>query len=305
MIILKLLIEICFIVESLGNVFNFLFIIPELNHFSRIRNVAQNLKSIINQYQNYDCIVFISVPRTDLSFWTHDPEYLEYISSICDVVDKPLIGLGDTLYMMIPSLIQPTYQYIAFISENVVLSPLNETFPLREIIQTMEYNNLTVISPRLQQQNANSIKSQKFRDIMQTLALEGSNSIGHLTSYLSLHFWIMTGVSYRALWELLYPSVNPSGCGLDLWYNGYASSRVPGHRMGIITTVVIEALQDPLSATLNATTRHKIWRELRDQEQFYDLHFQVPLETYRQSIGNGNDPRLGSLLAVKSNLSRV
>jgi hypothetical protein len=56
--------------------------------------------------------------------------------------------------------------------------------------------------------------------------------------------WIMTPPAYRALWELLYPYINPYGWGYDLWLDNYAAMRVQGHKMGIISAIVAKHEQD-------------------------------------------------------------
>lgn len=53
-----------------------------------------------------------------------------------------------------------------------------------------------------------------------------------------------TASAYVALWEILYPSVNPYGWGHDFWYPQYGLANVPNHKTGIVSVMKVSHIQD-------------------------------------------------------------
>ncbi len=77
---------------------------------------------------------------------------------------------------------------------------------------------------------------------MQRPAIEGTE--GYVSSFVEMFCWVLRFNAYKALWELLYPSVNPYGWGYDFWYDYYGKTHVAGHRMGIASRVEVKHEQD-------------------------------------------------------------
>ena len=113
-------------------------------------------------------------------------------------------------------------------------------YPLDQVLHIMKVNQLTVSSPRVV--GANKGGGQAFRMIMQVDAQPGT--VGYVSSFVEMFAWVLTPVAYRALWELLYPYINSYGWGYDLWYDNYGRGRVPGHKMGVISTFSAKHDQD-------------------------------------------------------------
>lgn len=74
-----------------------------------------------------------------------------------------------------------------------------------------------------------------------------NGNVGYVVNYISFQCaTILTSNSYIALWELLYPDINPTGIGYDLWYDSYAKDRVEGHKIGLISIMMINLHQLPI-----------------------------------------------------------
>ena len=126
---------------------------------------------------------------------------------------------------------------------------------------------------------------QKFRNIMQTEPLPGTE--GYVSTFVEMFSWVMTMPAYQALWELLFPSVNPYGWGYDFWYDKYAKARVPGHRMGIVGTVRVKHEQDFAAVGQGRTDNTRVeekWQALVNQEAHYKAHFGVDLRKIREKL---------------------
>ena len=80
--------------------------------------------------------------------------------------------------------------------------------------------NLTLTNPNL----------FPIRTIMHWSAVPGTN--GYVSLLVELFAWMGTVSAYEALWEILYPSVNPFGWGHDFWYPQYGLANVPNHKTG-------------------------------------------------------------------------
>ena len=117
------------------------------------------------------------------------------------------------------------------------------------------------------------------------------NSEGYLSNFVEIFVWIMTMPAYTALWELLYPLVNPYAWGYDFWYDGYAAIRVPGHKMGIVSSMVVKHEQNLANPALGRTdnTEEKVkWNAVLAQERHYKTHLNVNLAMYRTKLRIAN-----------------
>jgi hypothetical protein len=132
---------------------------------------------------------------------------------------------------------------------------------------------------------ANVGGGQKFRNIMQTEPQPGTE--GYVSTFVEMFSWVMTMPAYQALWELLFPFVNPYGWGYDFWYDKYAKARVPGHKMGIIGSVRVKHEQDFTAVGNGRTDNTRVeekWQALVNQEIHYKAHFGVDLRKIREKL---------------------
>lgn len=221
-----------------------LLVIPGVGRADRLVTILHNLKALsdhlIGANAPWDCMMYVYAPRNDTSFWSSSKR-LSIIATFCDIVDHPNKRVTENLYAIHPTTLDRGYNNIFILFDDCKLeSRRTPQFPLQYILQVMQFNNLTVASPRVM--GANVGGGQAFRTIMQVTSQPGT--IGYISSFVEMFAWVMTPTAYRALWELLYPSINPYGWGYDLWYDNYATQMVPGHRMGIISNIVAKHDQD-------------------------------------------------------------
>jgi len=138
---------------------------------------------------------------------------------------------------------------------------------------------------------------------MQAPAMD--NTDGYISSYMEIFAWIMTFSAYEALWQLLYPSVNPYGWGHDFWYNGYAKERVKGHKMGIVSRIVVKHEQNVLLEGQGRTDNTRIedkWNAVLAQERHYKKYLHIDLAYYRKTLDISNGSWNG---AVKGFIPKI
>lgn len=127
-------------------------------------------------------------------------------------------------------------------------------------------------------------------------------TVGYVSTFVELFAWVTTPDAYTALWKLLYPFVNPYGWGHDMWYDNYGLFTVPGHKMGIISSVSVKHDQDFSAAnggrTETASIKEK-WNAVLAQEIYYKMYMDIDLRRCRKrsrmSNSSWNGPVLGYL----------
>lgn len=278
-----------------------LLVIPGLGSADRLKTVVHNLRLLSNylveetsKSPTLDCIVYVYSPRNDSSFWG-DSADIEYLSKMCDIIDHPNKRVTENLYMVQPLFILRNYAFVFILLDDCKLLPVDNSFPLQQFLQVMHKNKLTVASPRVIAANVGG--GQQFRTIMQREPQLGS--IGFVSVFVELFAWITTPKAYQALWELLYPDINPYGWGYDFWYDNYARVRVPGHKMAIISSIKVQHDQDMLAhnngRTESASMKEK-WNALKLQEKFYESYFDVSLKGCREKIRLQNKTWNGAVI---------
>lgn len=115
-----------------------------------------------------------------------------------------------------------------------------------------------------------------------------SGGVGFISSFVEIFAWLMTASAYEALWSLLCPEVNPYAWGYDFWYDGYARSNVPGHKMGIASQVVFTHEQkEEADGGAGRTDNTKIsdkWNAVMAQERHYQRYHNISLAKLRKQL---------------------
>lgn len=119
---------------------------------------------------------------------------------------------------------------------------------------------------------------------MQTRALDGTE--GYVSTFVEMFAWVMTLPAYSALWDLLCPHINPYGWGYDFWYNGYAKSKVRGHKMGIASSIAVLHEQGAERTDRNAVDDK--WNAVLAQEKHYNAYRGVNLQQIRKKLDISN-----------------
>ena len=147
---------------------------------------------------------------------------------------------------------------------------------------------------------ANKGGGQQFRTIMQRMPIP--NTVGYISTFVEIFAWIVTPLAYKALWDLLYPSVNPYGWGYDMWYDNYGLMTVPGHKMGIVSVIEVKHEQDftaPNGGRTETASMNDKWLAVLQQEGFYKRYMNIDLKKCRKvsrmSNSSWNGPVLGYL----------
>jgi len=132
---------------------------------------------------------------------------------------------------------------------------------------------------------------------MQTEAQPGTE--GYVSSFVEIFAWVVTANAYRALWQLLYPFVNPYGWGYDFWYDSFAKTRVQGHKMGIISTVKVKHEQDfslPSNGRTDTASVEMKWQAILEQEKHYKAYLDINLKKCRESVDLKNSSWNGAVI---------
>ena len=276
-----------------------LVVIPGLGREDRLVTVRDNLRMLERLAyigsgggRPWDCIVYVYAPHNDTKFWSNQ-EDIGYISSVCDIVENSNGRITENLHMLQPSLIKSAYKRVFILFDDIQLigknTLMSSDFDLGGFVEMMSRNGLTVASPRVL--DANKGGGQQFRQIMSEKPREGTS--GYITCWLEMFAWVMTMPAYVALWEVLYPSINPYGWGHDFWYDNYAREHVRGHRMGIISSYTARHVQGDGRA--EASNTDEIWAAVLQQEKVYLSRFGVDLKKHRQNMALTNSSLLGAV----------
>lgn len=272
-----------------------LLVIPGVGRSDRLRTLVSSLKLLERNYltgprRSWDCVVYIYAPPSDVSFWGMKEE-LGYVNSLCSTVEHTNKRVTENLYMVQPALIKNVYSHVFVLLDDCKLLPDPDSvvpgsepaFNLQRMLDIMEHNNLTLASPRVL--GANVGGGQAFRTLMQAKPQPGTE--GYSAIFVEWFAWLLTIRAYEAFWELLCPHVQPYGWGYDFWYDSYAKTRVPGHKMGIISTIEVKHEQDttvPGSGRTETANVETKWSAVQKQEKHYKEHLGVDLKTIRQSL---------------------
>jgi hypothetical protein len=184
----------------------------------------------------WDCVIYIYADKRNeknLNFWNKKKE-LDYLRIYCDLKENPGKMVTENLHMVKPDTLKSLYKYLFILLDDCKLIPeyierkntkIKNTeitgnkekyiFNLDRILRIMVTNKLTVASPMVM--GANTGGGQKFRTIMQREPLP--NTEGYISNFVEIFAWVVTVPAYTALWDLLYPTINPFGWGYDFWYD--------------------------------------------------------------------------------------
>ncbi len=123
-------------------------------------------------------------------------------------------------------------------------------------------------------------------------------SLGYISTFVEIFAWVMTMPAFKALWELLYPEVNPYAWGYDFWYDGYARSTVPGHKMGVASIMQMIHDQDTTTGGMGRTDNTRIedkWNAVIAQERHYLKHKKIKLSYFRKNLDISNSSWNGAV----------
>ena len=277
-----------------------LLVVPGVGRGDRLLTLISSLKLLEHDYlagsaATWDCIVYIYAAPEVTEFWNRKNE-LAYLRSVCKTVENTNKRVAENLHLVQPALIRHTYSHVFVLLDDCKLlsdldgpsniNNINEraaSFNLQRMLSVMEWNNLTIASPRVL--GANTGGGQAFRTLMQQPPQPGTE--GYAAVFVEWFAWLMTFSAYEAFWELLCPYVQPYGWGYDFWIDGYSRPRVPGHRMGIISSVSVKHEQDvtlPGAGRSETASVETKWAAVQKQEKHYKSHLGVDLKAVRQSL---------------------
>lgn len=134
-----------------------LIVVPGLGRADRLKTVIDNLKLLERDYINgkrykWDCIVYVYAPRSETSFWSLK-EKIDYIQSLCTIVENPNGRVTANLFLLQPALIRNSYSRIFILLDDQKLVSNTKSvdgrdaFDLQFMMKIMRQNNLTVLSP--------------------------------------------------------------------------------------------------------------------------------------------------------------
>jgi hypothetical protein len=167
-----------------------LIIIPGVGRADRLKTVVHNLQAMRNYLEGasatWDCLIFTYAPRNDTSFWSNQKE-IEFITNMCDIYENPGKRVAENIYIVHPLFIERAYKHMFILFDDCKLVG-KESFPLQRIIRIMQYNSLTIASPRVI--GANKGGGQAFRSIMRVEQTPG------MVFYLCIIYMIISMSNY-------------------------------------------------------------------------------------------------------------
>lgn len=223
-------------------------LIPGIGNLDRLATVTANLRHLNTTkgfFTHWKCVVYV-----------YSIELVPYVSALkafkCIIHHVPGQHVSANIKQFTPTDVAAAgYKYVFILLDDVSLIndkkysgnsvasgskslPINYLFDLQKFLRIMERNHLTLASPHvLGAMRPGKSGTGKYRAALSEPYVQ-QNTVGCLAPFLELFVYIMTAEAYSALWDLVLPEINPYGWGYDVWYDGYASERVAGHRMGVI-----------------------------------------------------------------------
>ena len=87
------------------------------------------------------------------------------------------------------------------------------------------------------------------------------------------------------------------GWGYDFWYDNYALLRVPGHKMGIVSSIRVKHDQDLKASVRTDNTKvEDKWKAVVAQEKFYQTHLNIKLQKFREKMRLKNSTLTGAVI---------
>eukprot|EP01035_Chromulina_nebulosa_P023241 gene23241-30124_t len=260
-----------------------LIVIPGLGRADRLNNVVSNLELLksfikVRNSIHWDCVVYAYASRLDHDFWNMESQ-LGRLRTYCNIIENPRGKVTENMYLAQPALIRSHYELVFLLLDDIKLqaAPGTDSFPLDKLLKIMRGNNLTVLSPMIS--GANKVGGNKFRQIMQAPAAPDS----------------------EGTMGTVFPSINPYGWGHDFWYDGYAKKRVPGHKMGIASTVVVIHDQNERIVGAGRTDNTRIedkWNAVLAQERHYKQYLGINLAQFRKNLDLSNSSWNGAVKGI-------
>ena len=125
-----------------------LIVIPGLGRSDRLQTVIHNLNMLRNYIgSSWDCVVYIYAPREDALFW-EETEKLDYVRKRCRIVEHPRKRFTENLFLVQPALLKSCYKYLFILLDDQKLLGGTQ-FPLDKMLEIMEFNSLSVASPKV------------------------------------------------------------------------------------------------------------------------------------------------------------
>jgi hypothetical protein len=145
-----------------------IIVIPGLGRVDRLTIVVDNLKRIYSWDEDYssssshnnssssssssrvhngyhwDCIIYIYTSRESKSNFWNQIDDLQYLYTVCEVVEVPNKRVAENLHMLQPALIRNYYSRVFLLLDDCILT---SSFELNRLLLIMDRNQLTVISP--------------------------------------------------------------------------------------------------------------------------------------------------------------
>ena len=226
--------------------------------------------------KDWDCVVYVYSPRHVKEFW-EAPE-LKTLYELCNVVEVPHQKFTTNLHMVQSVFLVDRYAYVFILLDDVLLKP---DFNMISFVSIMQKNNLTSASLRIEGPSGGEWNTNM-------MGLPESGTVGHKTNFVEIFAFVMTIPAYTALWQLLYPSINPYGWGYDLWYDCMAKKGNFNHSMGVISAYTAVHHQGEMQA--DNTDGGIKWDAVTKQEKYFAEYCNLNLQECRlsqvQSLGN-------------------
>lgn len=143
------------VIPGLGRVDRLTIVVNNLKHiyssneqYSSISSHNNNRSSSSNRGDNDDyqwnCIIYIYASRESNSIFWNQINDLQYLYTVCEVVEVPNKRVAENLHMLQPALIRNYYSRVFLLLDDCILT---SSFDLNRLMFIMDRNQLTVISP--------------------------------------------------------------------------------------------------------------------------------------------------------------
>jgi len=111
---------------------------------SNSNNSFSNFSRSSDTDYQWDCIIYIYASRESNSVFWNQVNDLQFLYTVCQVVEVPNKRVAENLHMLQPALIRNYYSRVFLLLDDCILT---SSFNMSRLLLIMSRNQLTVISP--------------------------------------------------------------------------------------------------------------------------------------------------------------
>jgi hypothetical protein len=131
-----------------------LLVIPGLGRADRLETVINNVQLLVQQQKEslqsnqpfiLTCVIYVYASRMETEFWSNDKK-ISFLQEHCQLIENPGKKVTENMFMIQPVYLKESFDYVFLLLDDCRIKD-DKTFLLSSMIQLMQCNELSVLSP--------------------------------------------------------------------------------------------------------------------------------------------------------------